>query len=135
MFCLRALLINFPSRCFNDLLQFNGTLYETFAEVARERGLIKNEIEYFDFKKEAINANPEINIRWLFCILVRSDADCSILYNKYFDKLMEEFENEKDLKIGLVSMMNKMNVKRLSFDDVFIVNINPFAQNREYLSS
>ena len=48
---------------------------------------------------------------------------------------MEEFENEKDLKIGLVSMMNKMNVKRLSFDDVFIVNINPFAQNREYLSS
>lgn len=116
-------------------MQFNGTLYETFAEVARERGLIKNEIEYFDFKKEAINANPEINIRWLFCILVRSDADCSILYNKYFDKLMEEFENEKDLKIGLVSMMNKMNVKRLSFDDVFIVNINPFAQNREYLSS
>lgn len=49
---------------------------------------------------------------------------------------MEEFKKEKDHKIELVSMMNRMKVSKQSFfDDVFIVNIGPLPQNQEHLSS
>ena len=49
---------------------------------------------------------------------------------------MEEFKKEKDHKIELASMMNRMKVKKQSFfDDVFIVNIGIWPQNQEHLSS
>ena len=99
LFCLRLLLINFPARSFDDLLQFNELSFSTFADAACARGLIDNEKEFFDCMDEAIQSyRPSKYLRWLFCNLIRSGADCSVLYNKYFEKLNEDIKDEYALK-------------------------------------
>ena len=113
LFCLRLLLINFPARSFNELLEFNCMNYTSFADVAKARGLIDNTQEFFDCMDEAIKCNyPGSKIRWIFCNLIRSGANCSVLYDKYYELLKDDFHNERDLKKELASMLNRIRIKR-----------------------
>lgn len=133
LFCLRLLLINFPARSFDDLLQFNGLSFSTFADAACARGLIDNEKEFFDCMDEAIQSyRPSKDLRWLFCNLIRSRADCSVLYNKYFEKLNEDIKDEYALKKELVSLLNRMKVKRQDFfNDIPLIYHNPYVIDQE----
>ena len=72
LFCLGLLLINFPARSFDD---------------AKTRGLIDSTQKFFDCMEEAFKCNYP-----------RSDKVQIALYDKYYEILIEDFHNERDLK-------------------------------------
>ncbi len=91
LYYLRMLLNRFPANGFADLLQYNGTTYETFQEVAQARGLLTDDKEYKEAILEANVFQTGHGLRQLFVCMITCGAPARILWDEFRDLFAEDF--------------------------------------------
>lgn len=91
---LRLLLLNVRGpTSFEHLRTYNGIVYNNFQEAANAYGLLANDDEWNKCLEEASFYCTSIQIRHTFAIILlfASPADSSSLFNKYVDKMADDF--------------------------------------------
>jgi len=89
LFHLRLLLLHVRGpTCFQDLLSFNGVVYDSFLKAAQARGIASNNNEWEETIREAVAVQSPKQLRQLFGFI------CGLNFPTNALQLWEQFKNE-----------------------------------------
>ena len=95
---LRTLLLHVKGpKSFDDLKTFNGTVYETYCEAAKARGLLRDDAEWSNCLEEAAMTQHPRQLRFLYAIICLHAVELTdklALFEKYENDLSEDYRRE-----------------------------------------
>lgn len=156
-FYLRLLLINCPSRSYDDLKKNDKgeKVYQSFRESAISKGLIESDNEPNFVMNEAVSFfRTPSQIRKLYTILVREGASAKSLFENFYEHMVDEKVSASDIdttKENLLQLLKKdlisIGIKITDIDlemgsdgystelDILINNSKPFQTEAEILQN